>query len=67
MFGFFSHSRTTAVFTITDNNTLTRIKAITRSYAPARTRLILLAAPSALLTQPNSFTRGSLLQLRTFP
>lgn len=31
----FSHSRTTVVFTLTDNNTLTRIKAITRTYAPA--------------------------------
>lgn len=30
----FTHSRTSAVFTITDNNTLTRLKAITRTYTP---------------------------------
>jgi hypothetical protein len=30
----FTHSKTTSVFTITNNNTLTRLKAITRTYLP---------------------------------
>jgi hypothetical protein len=45
----FSHSRSTFVFNLDDNNTITRTKARTRSYAPA-------ADP----TDPNGGTLGAL-------
>jgi hypothetical protein len=45
----FSHSRTTLVFNLDDNNTITRIKGRTRTYAPAQDP-----------TDPNGGTLGAL-------